>query len=340
MLFFTTKFGKERPHFLWTYNLWTEQWQRCPVTPRRDTIDSSQQCAVAAVGSEIYMLCEQVISGWSKLRIPVLLKLKRSEHGSFEWSIIVIRGKKKIPSPRTGSCAWEHERKLWIFGGEGPFKHGFLNNYGKFSSNSGHVTNNQLLCYNPVTEVWENLHCAGSLPSPRAHASSAIMGDIVWLYGGFTNARHPHNDLHELNMSSLTWSQVKINMYLPRPPALASSSFTAATPSHLVLHSNHQDSNCTWVLDVETYTWRQHPVSDAHQWYHHTGLPSLNGDVIILGGICMAHPEFDSSEHRRTFHVTLAPKRLEQLAMKVIYENRLPWKKCLPNKLVHKIMAI
>ena len=79
---------------------------------------------------------------------------------------------------------------------------------------------NQLFCYNIVENTWEWPNLSGDIPSPRSDASVIISEDTLFLFGGETFVpgtrprlyydphSHDINDLHIMDLTSLTWKQV------------------------------------------------------------------------------------------------------------------------------------
>ena len=224
-------------------------------------------------------------------------------------------------------------------GGRGKSPVGYLNDCGNFDTSTRN--NNQLLCFNPSCNEWTSLRCTGSVPSPRSCCASAIMRHKVWLYGGDIGRHEGTDELLELNMHLRTWTQIQIHE--PKPQALYCFSLNVLSDNTLVLHGgaqplpnggNHRHlalSN-TWILNTSTQTWRQYKSTKDHSRESHEGITGLTGCVIITGGV--KDPGESYYVYTTTFHVMLAPKRLQQLAMQTVfkYRNVLPWK-CLPRKL-------
>ena len=125
-----------------------------------------------------------------------LWKLKRDGQGCFSWSEVPV---KHSPLYRYGMTGWAYAEKLWIFGGYGPLP---------TAPNRHQIEgyNNQLLCFDPSCNVWTNLKCCRTLPSPRAGCASAMLGNETWLYGGREVATSfpCFYDLFKLNMDNLT----------------------------------------------------------------------------------------------------------------------------------------
>ena len=308
---------------IWVYNLWTEQWRKCSIVKgMKLPLIHSDQCSVA-MGSVIYLFGGLNFS-----------KLMATEDGSFAGHTIIMGDRTKMPSPRVGHCGWEYEDAMWIFGGEGTSPVGYLNDHGDFVLRwmlppSGH--NNQLLCFDPSSQTWANVACAEDVPSPRSGATATIIKHKLWLFGGRSTVLST-NDLYELNMHSLVWTQINI----PNTPQCIAfyTTLTPITATKLAAKIGIYGSRFTWILDVESYSWRQHSVSVLCDCMHCTTFTTgLNNDAMLLGahiGTC----------DNPLFSVKLEPKCLQQLAMRIICENRnvLPWKS-LPSSLIRKMMG-
>ena len=152
-------------------------------------------------------------------------------------------------------------------------------------------------------------------------------------------------------METLAWTRLDTNM--PGYVATKSFSLTPITATQLALHavSDSRHSRCcssTWILDLHSYKWRRHSVSELGNIWNlctHTGITGLNSDIIVLGG----HGLYDNTtgknqgcSRQQTYNpvclVKLEPKSLQQLSMKEITKHKtaLPWK-CLPQKLICKL---
>ena len=304
-------------HEIWTYNLWTEQWNG-PIPHGVERPSTRHMCGVA-IGPVIYVFG----GGFASSN---LWKLSQSTDGSFLWNKIHTQNSQK-PSPRENHSGWEYADKMWIFGGYGVPPVGYLNNHGQFEEH-GCGTNNQLFSYDPSKESWTNMECFGDIPSPRDSASTAIIRDKVWLYGGFASLDLKF-DLCELDLNSLTWTHIHTRM--PSPQICGcESSLNWLQDNLLVLH----DRSSTWILDVESYEWRpHHEIARCSCLSNYTCTPGVNSDVIILVG---GHKGKECDAH--VYSVSLEPKSLEQLAMRIIhqYKNDLPWTR-LPLSLRRKL---
>ena len=214
---------------IWMYNLYTEQWQQ-NILPTKEQESPHAMCGSHAevIESVVYMFGGSKFISY-KHTTNALWTLTKTSDGSFAWDEIVITSNMDAPSPRLNHSGWEYSGNLWIFGGRGQSPVGYLNDCGDFDASAG--LNNQLLYFNPSCNEWTNPECTGSVPSPRSCCASAIMSHTVWLYGGDIGWRNATDDLLELNMHSLTWTQIQIHE--PKPQALYCCSLNVLQTAHL-----------------------------------------------------------------------------------------------------------
>ena len=175
---------------------------------------------------------------------------------------------------------------------------------------------------------WSNPQCFGDVPSPRSGHASAILKNRAWLYRGYDNRQY-FDDMFQLTMHSLAWT--RIQTVKPQPQACNLCTLMALTENQLVLHSGRARGVAmdeTWIMDLQSHSWRLYRSGKDHSRSCHTGWSGLNSSVIIFGG-------YGSQDVRDVFHVALEPKLLQQLAMKMIYKHKdeLPWD-FLPDKLI------
>ena len=238
---------------IWMYNLWTEQWRKLTM-PKEQELPGVYDRTGVVIGTDAY-----IFGGHDHKNM--LWKLIANAEGSFVWSIIQVEEQTKVPSPRLNHCAWEHGDKMWVFGGTGPSPVDYLNNHGDFIPVLS--LNNQLFFYEPTTETWINIQCSGEVPLPRHSASTAIIQDNVWLYGGRTKNSNCSDDLYELNMHSFTWTQIKTTM--PGPNGSNRASLTPISASQLLLYGGNLDMfgqkfTIPWIYNVQTHTWSLRPT--------------------------------------------------------------------------------
>ena len=313
-------------HKIWMFNMYTEQWRKY-VVPSEKSVPSPTTCASATViRSDIYMFGGEHTR--TQMHTNELWKLIRTPQGCFSWNQIEFQSKTKTPSPRAGHIEWEHAEKMWIFGGLGEFPDGYLHDHGDFESE--HHDNNQLLCFDPLSQDWTNPKSFGSIPPPAAGHAAARIGDRVWLYEGVSHSVGVYCDnLYQLDMSSLTWALMETGHMKPHDCMLYT--LTAASDNYLVMHAqyfNVASYDDTWILDVNAMSWKPYQVGNGEglqEWEAHTSTRGINSMVIILGG---KKPVINIS-------VMLEPKTLQQLAMQRIHtaKDELPLQ-VLPKKLI------
>ena len=180
------------------------------------------------------------------------MKLSRNNQGDFSWSCIKYQSK-IISSKYAYQTGWGYAEKLWIFGGEGVQVDDYLNKNGGFSLVTSYY-NNQLLCFDPSCEKWTNPQCGGNIPEPRVGHSTAILGDTVWLTGGFSSSPMIyHNDLYQLDMHSLGWTKMQI--IEPKPSVRRPVSLSAISDRHLLLllQGNFIDDTDDMVSEILVY---------------------------------------------------------------------------------------
>ena len=320
---------------IWMYNLYTEQWRKETVTCNKIVPPKIYRASGVVVGSDIY-----VYGGLLNTR-DSLWKLSRNAKGSFAWQKAKSKVKKKSLSPRVHCTIWEFAEKLWMFGGKvltSVNPSDYLNNYGDFGDWG---ENNQILCFNPSCNEWTNPQSFGDIPEPRAHHGTVIIRDKSWLYGG-SNSLHgtPLDDLHELDMHSLTWTLIgkcETKMYIYTP-----STLHAITENQVLVHRGMKDKDsvaCDWVLDLSSMSWKKYstPLEDKHGhfYYSFTCTRGSDSSVIYIVGKDVQYIEAEEPVPWKSIHMTFQAKSLQQLAIQTIWTHKhtLPWQETLPKKL-------
>ena len=316
------------------YNLYTEQWRKYKI-PCGKTIPSPRYSSVVvAIGVDIYMF------GGLNLKLDGyyndLFKLARTANRGFYWSQIEFQRDMRLPSPRTEHRGWGYAECLWIFGGcidHFVSQTGYLNDHGDFING----LTNQLLCYDSHFQTWTNPQCFGNVPSPRKNHSIATIKSKLWLHGGYRSSLSRPDDFFEFDMLSHTWTQIQTGQ--TKPEARFLSCFSEISDRHLVLQGGYADAHFkdNWILDLSSYTWRKLTITIDLPRHRSTGCClGINKSVVFFGDLTST--EGYDAGHRFTFHVMLEPKSLQQLAAKVIYNQRdiISWK-CLPRKLISQL---
>ena len=324
------------PHLIWEYNCYTEHWSACMILEGETAPLELADSSATAIGADIYVFGGlRVRKNCTWRRTNDMWKLSKSTQEHFICRKIEFHGNEKLPSPRSGHSSWENRTCLWVFGGIGDSSTGYLHDYGEFLA---YGVNNQLLRFDPWDKTWTNPKCFGTIPSPRYGHSTAVIRDNVWLFGGNKGKRLFFNDLFQFDTYTCAWTQIRTAGI--EPQECSNFSFTAVSDTQLILHGGDrmapwQSFNATWIFDLTSQTWRTHKSPMALPRTDHTGSQSVSKSVIIIGGLT----DYEAYQsYTSTFHVTLEPKSLQQLAMKTIYSYQtwLSWKH-LPKKLIARL---
>ena len=326
---------QDHRYSVWLYNLFLERWMKYQIPKDKQVPEKSIGACGVVIGKDIYTFGGEsniyTFNGNSESND--VWKLTQNKDASFEWKRILVEARKKKPSPRSMHSGWEYDGKLWTFGGQGEPINNYLNEHGDFSL----LCNNQLLHFNPVNNEWTNLKCCGTVPSPRAHHATAAIEDKCWLYGGSNFSIH-NDDLFELNMHSLIWTQIQTTV--PKPSGIYGCTLSVIRNNQLVLHNGdadnfdtspfkQMDTRYTWIIDLSSLSWKEYRCVDIYRAFN-TGCPVINNCIIIIGGTLSC-----SHTYTPTTSIMLEPRSLQQLSMQTVYEHRgqLPWKS-LPPKLI------
>ena len=315
---------------IWTYNLYTDKWEKHATTKRRVAPESFAYAVAVTIEGTIYTFGGR---RYDDVATNELWTLSRKETGGFTWSFIKYQSDKESPSPRSGHTGWQYAGKLWIFGGHGPSPQSYLNGNGDVVGVTV-ITNNQLLSYDPNTNKWTNPQCSGQVPSPRSGHSSTIIREKLFLLGGYDGILS-FDDFFQLNMHSLTWTRIQTAADQHHPGASYGCTLTATTDNQLVFH---MPANDTRIMDLTSHSWKLYTARKDHNRYYHTATLGLSSNVIIIGGYSEESIYHIHEKHDIIFHVMLEPKCLQKLAAHTIYKHQadLSWK-CLPKKLIARL---
>ena len=308
---------------IYVYNIHMEQWTKHVLSKADQAVPGGTQAAcTVAIETDIFM--HGGVSWRKKNRnrdiyctTDALWKLSKRKHNDFIWQKIHFReGKKAVPSPRAYHSGWEHEKKMWIFGGKSVSPKRYLSTFGEFQQikeKNGLYGNfyhcNQLHYFDPQCEQWTNIECTGTVPSPRGDFGCTKIHDSVYIHGGFD--LFSLSDFYELNMSTMTWVQ-----FADAPVSRFRHSLTSVTDNRIVLHGgasfqgydeiHHRD---TWILDLHTHKWKEDTKEEHIVREHHTATMADNDHIVIIGG---TKEDSSTVSHR---HLRHHPKALEQLAL-------------------------
>ena len=206
------------------------------------------------------------------------------------------------------------------------------------------------MCFNPSCKEWTNLQSFGAVPEPRSGHGTAIVRDKAWVYGGYrVDCKKTFSELHELDMHSLTWTQINYcKLYKVQPYYHNFCTLTAVTENQLIMHHRTSKMNKsshinTWILDLSTMLWRKYPTDADYEHgprCYHTCTRSINSSVMVIGGEYLKYGDYLIDTMRKpgpceNIHITLEAKRLQHLAIQIIWKHKctLPWQETLPKKI-------
>ncbi|CAO2833220.1 unnamed protein product [Amaranthus hypochondriacus] len=256
---------------IWYSSLAYDQWVTLPVSGRRPP--GRYKHAAAVVGQRLY------ISGGSR-NGRHLADVQVLDFTSFTWSSLRLSA---IPD------AVQSESDRLVQG---------------FPATSGHhmiVWEQKLLCLDGhskyssfvtvrfldlETQECEVMEPVGDLPVARTGESVTLVGSKLIMFGGEDAHRKLLNDIHILDLDTMTWSKVEATQNSPSPR------YDHATAVHaeryLLVFGGCSHSTCfndLYVLDLNTMEWSQPETRGDYVSPRagHAGI-TVNGNWYIVGG--------------------------------------------------------
>ncbi|KAK3609281.1 hypothetical protein CHS0354_001883 [Potamilus streckersoni] len=248
------------------------------------------------------------------------------------WSMVPVT--EPLPSPRDKFAYWSYNNKLYCFGGFGIPLYDYLNGNGTFVQDdtdpaSFHQVvrgwNNQLLIFDLDSNTWSNPKCQGPVPLPRAAHAACRFGHKVYMFGGRYRDQRM-NDLHCLDLESLTWSG-DIYGQGEVPCGRSWHSFTAVSHKCAFLYggftSNREPLSDAWLFDISVIQWTKLNVPSNQPRLWHTCSYS-NSEVIVYGGCSNNILDYrEPTIHRKDVIVLqVQPHSLVRLCLEAVYDNR------------------
>ena len=80
----------------------------------------------------------------------------------------------------------------------------------RFGGETENMCMNDTWSFDPCSGEWLKLECIGQLPSPRSRHGAAIIGDIMYIYGGKEMEGAVLNDFYALKLTSLFLSSFSL----------------------------------------------------------------------------------------------------------------------------------
>ena len=103
----------------------------------------------------------------------------------------------------------------------------------RFGGTNGTQWFNDVWCYDPRTNTWTQQECIGYIPAPREGHSAALVGDVMYIFGGRTEEGTDLGDLAAFRIPSKRWYTFQ-NMG-PSPSPRSGHSMTAHGKQLIVL---------------------------------------------------------------------------------------------------------
>ncbi|ESO90158.1 hypothetical protein LOTGIDRAFT_218243 [Lottia gigantea] len=314
------------PCDIWVYNLELETWK---LHKSRGEVPNGMSGSCSCVYDEfLYVIAGHSYEG----NVNTVHKLNLK---TLTWSKLTVLG--EALSPRDKATCWCYDNKIYVFGGFGvPLNH-YIHDHGNFEfdptlqmrdrgSLHNRGWNNQVVVFDIKDETWSNPKCKGVLPQPRAAHATARIGDNVYLFGG----RYLYdrlNDLHCLNLKTLTWSG-ELNISSNIPVGRSWHTLTSVSEKLLFLYGGYTQNQVplsdAWVLDVISLQWTQLnvPINRPRLW--HSACVSQEEDIVIFGG-CASNI---LDQRQMTAHTNdiicfrVSPKSLQRLCFEAVFSMK------------------
>lgn len=182
--------GDQLDDTLYLLNTSTKQWSRAlPAGPRPS---GRYGHTLNILGSKIYIFGGQV-EGYF-FNDLVAFDLNALQQATNRWEILIqntIDGGPphgQIPPARTNHTMVSWNDRLYLFGGT-----------------DGVHWYNDVWAYSPHTNSWSQLDCIGYIPSPREGHAAALVGDVMYIFGGRNEEGNDLGDLAAFRISSRRW---------------------------------------------------------------------------------------------------------------------------------------
>ncbi|RCV18938.1 hypothetical protein SETIT_3G343400v2 [Setaria italica] len=110
--------------------------------------------------------------------------------------------------------------------------------------------------FDPQTCTWSSLRTYGSSPSSRGGQSVTLVGDTLVVFGGEGHGRSLLNDLHILDLETMTWDEFETTGTPPSPRSEHAAACFAER--YLLIFGGGSHSTCfsdLHLLDTQTMEW-------------------------------------------------------------------------------------
>jgi hypothetical protein len=170
-----------------------------------------------------------------------------------------------------------------------------INSLFVFRGGNGREYLNDLHSLDCSSFTWTLIRSTGAIPQARANHSSAVLVDTheLVIFGGWTG-RERLNDVHILDIDTLTWSKPDIGGELPHPRA--GMTLTACRDRLFLFGGSGTSSKCfndLQILDRKELRWLDVNVcNEEHNTRHYSAAAAASSSQIF----------YDNAQHGEIFH--------------------------------------
>ncbi|KAG8732623.1 Negative regulator of mitotic exit [Ceratobasidium sp. 423] len=178
------KEGERNDDGLYLLNLTTRDWTRVAIVGPAPV--GRYGHAVGMCGNKFIVFGGQVDGEF--LNDLWSFDLQSLVRGTSAWEQLVPAPGNEPPPKRTGHVLVTYENKIYIFGGtDGAFHY------------------NDTWCFDMQTKTWTELTCIGFIPVPREGHAAALVGDVMYVFGGRGVDGKDLGDLGSFKISNHRW---------------------------------------------------------------------------------------------------------------------------------------
>ncbi|CUS08813.1 unnamed protein product [Tuber aestivum] len=221
---------------LYLLNTTTRQWSR--ANPNGPRPAGRYGHTLNILGSKLYIFGGQVDGRFFNDLVAFDLNTLQSAGSGWEVLVPAKEAGADMPASRTNHTIVTWADKLYLFGGT-----------------NGVTWFNDVWSYDPRSKVWSQLDCIGYIPSPREGHAAALVGDVMYIFGGRTSEGEDLGDLAAFRISSRRWYTFQ-NMG-PSPSRRSGHSMTTCGQRIIVLGGepsmpsrNQEELQYIYVLDT------------------------------------------------------------------------------------------
>ncbi|KAJ5997350.1 hypothetical protein N7522_009010 [Penicillium canescens] len=195
---------------LYLLNTSSRQWSR--AIPPGSRPSGRYGHTLNILGSKLYVFGGQVEGFF--FNDLIAFDLNQLQNPANKWEVLVQNSHEggppagQIPPARTNHTIVSYNDKLYLFGGT-----------------NGMQWFNDVWAYDPHTTTWTEMDCVGFIPTPREGHASALVGDVMYVFGGRTDEGVDLGDLSAFRISTRRWFSFQ-NMG-PAPSPRSGHSMTA-----------------------------------------------------------------------------------------------------------------